>query len=497
MRAFSTVRPFRFSAISALVDGVRLPAFVAHGFAVLFALLALYGLWSFGGIVTQWGSPLPGILPLILWVSAAGVAVPLLRGRPGYAALAALAVLAAALRLWPLLIVQGATPVGDAFIYPEIARSLLAGHGLGIDEPGIGMRMWAFYPPGFPLLLAEWGAVAGLSPLSFCAFNLLTDGAAALLLARLGTRLGHAGAGRAAAWLYLIWPSVLLSAPYAQKEGLCVLLILALVHAWMNAVGGRNLMRDGALIGALAALLGLTQPGFMPIAGLIGLLFVGRLGPVRTLKLGTMATVLFVAVMLPWWVRNMLVFHTFVPLTTASGVSLWVGNNPDATGNWLPTPANVWGADEIGYGKITGAIARDWIAAHPVDFVRLTLTKFIRALGVSHFGAVRLSALNPPPDAITLSRIVLVEAVAHLMLLGGMALALWRRAGRLPPLVIGLIVIAFAQMALFGVWFEFGERHRVFLLPLILLAAMFALAPRARDAVSDWFAAAPRPPAGA
>jgi len=55
---------------------------------------------------------------------------------------------------------------------------------------------------------------------------------------------------------------------------------------------------------------------------------------------------------------------------------------------------------------------------------------------------------------------------------------------RPPALLIALIVAAFAQMLMFGVWFEFGERHRIFLLPLLLLTVAGLLAPRRQEAAS-------------
>ncbi len=41
-----------------------------------------------------------------------------------------------------------------------------------------------------------------------------------------------------------------------------------------------------------------------------------------------------ILVVLPWTVRNSLVFGRFVPPRTSFGLMFWVGNNPDATGLW-------------------------------------------------------------------------------------------------------------------------------------------------------------------
>lgn len=463
------------------LSAIDLSGPMARGVAALLALLTAYGLWSAPGVLSQFGPVgVTGIAIAILWVLAASLALIIARVRLRWSGLAALTVLVVALRLYPLMLVEGRVPDGDAAIYPALAQSLLAGHGLGVIDPSLEVRVWAYYPPGFPVLLAGWGAIAGFSARSYLVFNLIVDTVAALMILRIAERLGMARAGRAAAWLYLIWPSVLLSAPYAQKEGLSIVLFLALVLAWMAARDGRGVMAKGTAIGVLTAALALTQPGFAPLSALIGLACLPQMGLRRAIRVGVVAAPVAVLVMLQWWIRNALLFHAFVPLTTASGVSLWVGNNPDATGNWLPTPPNIWHAGEIEYARITGNMARGWIEAHPVEFVRLTVTKFVRSLGVDHFGVVRLTALHPDLDEETLAPLVPVEALAYLALLAGAAVALWRRVTRPPALLIALIVAAFAQMLMFGVWFEFGERHRIFLLPLLLLTVAMLIVP-ARD----------------
>ncbi|MCF8710497.1 glycosyltransferase, partial [Rhizorhapis sp. SPR117] len=127
--------------------------------------------------------------------------------------------------------------------------------------------------------------------------------------------------------------------------------------------------------------------------------------------------------LLPWWVRNWLVLGAFVPLTTSSGVGLWIGNNPGATGNWMAPPASLRGLPEIEYSRQAGAMARAWIAAHPVEFVRLTLTKLARSCGVGQFGLTRLGAMHPVLPAWLGALLLPLSHGAHLAMLGGAAVA--------------------------------------------------------------------------
>lgn len=434
--------------------------------AVLAALFA-YGVVSLPGLVERWGVTLAGVAVLSGWVLLASCALLLIQFRPSRKLIFVLLVAALVLRVAFAGFYVGRTPQGDAQSYLTLATSLLAGHGFHIAEPFLGLDTRALFPPLYPLVLAGWGAVAGFSTASLVVLNTAIDLAAAAMLIRLGERFGNPSAGRGAAWLYFIWPSVLFSCPLAQKEGLCALLVIALSLGWVKAINSRGAI-TAATIGVLAGLLALTQPGFAPLAGLFGLILVGRSGFMRLLRTGLLAAPVACLVLLPWWVRNWLVLGAFVPLTSSSGVGLWIGNNPGSTGNWMAPPASWRGLPELEYSRRAGAVARAWITAHPADFVRLTLAKFARSCGIGHFGLVRLAAMHPPVSSRLTALLLPLSQGAHLLMLGAATIATWAaRARASVPLL--LVAACGLQAMLFGVWFEFGERHREFATPFLLL----------------------------
>ncbi|MCF8710441.1 hypothetical protein L3X40_21675, partial [Rhizorhapis sp. SPR117] len=65
---------------------------------------------------------------------------------------------------------------------------------------------------------------------------------------------------------------------------------------------------------------------------------------------------------------------------------------------------------------------------------------------------------------------------AHLAMLGGAAVATRVRDDRAASTVLLLVAACGLQVALFGVWFEFGERHREFATPFLLLLVCLGLA---------------------
>lgn len=433
--------------------------------------MLLYGLAAIPDFAARWGISLASIGVIAGWIALAASGFHLVRHRPSARSIVALGVVLALVRIGFALFAVDRTSTGDPNSYLNLAKGVLAGRGLALYEPYFGSLWYALYPPLYPVVLAGWGAVAGFATPAVLALGTLTDGGAAWLLFLLGKRLGNAVAGRRAAWLYLIWPSVLFSAPLAQKESLCAVLILALALAWVDRRRG---WRGAVALGVPAGLLALTQPGQAPLAALFGLVLVRRIGLVPMMATGLRGGLVALVVLVPWWIRNALVFHAFVPLTTAGGASLWIGNNPGATGNWEPPPVALKGVPELAYGKRIAAIAIAWIEAHPAAFVRLTITKVLRACGIAEFGVNRLVAMGPPFPRVLAAALWPLAQGAHLAMLAGAAL----RGHRFPFTLTLLIAACGLQLMLFGMWFEFGERHREFVTPFLLLALCWSFAAR-------------------
>ncbi len=103
----------------------------------------------------------------------------------------------------------------------------------------------------------------------------------------------------------------------------------------------------------------------------------------------------------PWIIRNAVVFHEFVPLTTEAGVTLWMGNNPQAeellklrqheaapvpqgTAFNLPSAYEgcvpddwcVGGIKETDENRALKDMAMGWIKENPWRFVRLTAWRY-------------------------------------------------------------------------------------------------------------------------
>jgi hypothetical protein len=451
---------------------------VGLGLQVMLAIVAAYGLWVVPSLGDRWGWSLGGLALAGLWAVLVWGARPLLRRWPTRREWIGLAVILIAVRMASGWLALGRVSSGDPDIYVSIARELLSGQGYFVDDPDMGIRAYAFFPPAYPVLLTGWGALFGLSTWSLLVLGSTADLVAATLIWRIGCRVGNAGAGRAAALRYLFWPSVLFSDGLAQKEGMSTALVLGLALVWLKRADGELAGWRGALaLGIPAGVLALTQPGQTALSALFGLVLIGRIGIARVIGFGLRAMPVAAMVLLPWWLRNALVFGAFVPLTSAGGLSLWIGNSAEATGNWIQPPRQLKGLPELVYGKQAALLARDWIMAHPGNFILLTITKFVRAMGVGEFGLFRLAIMDPPISAFMTALLFPVSQLAHVALLGASSIALRWRARPDVALLTLLLLAGFVQLCLFGVWFEFGERHREFMTPFMLLLICAALNP--------------------
>ena len=446
--------------------------------ALSLAMFAGYGLSSFPGLWASW--QVPAITPLFVtaWIVAAILPLILLRHAPPVLTVSTMAALAIALRIAVAVVADGRIPPGDARNYVVLAQHLLEGRGLVIADHYMGVEVRALYPPVYPILLAAWGAMVGFSTASLTLLATIVDLATAGAMILLARMLGNRSAGLAAAWLYLIWPSVLLSTPLAQKEGVCALLAVVLAIQWVRLAAkqdaGAARWYAAVGLGVTAGVLTLTQPGEAPLVMVFGLVAAAACGWRRAIVAGLRAVPFAVlAILLPWWIRNALIFGAFVPLTSAGGYGLWIGNNPDATGHWMPPPPQLYGMAEIAFGKAAAAIAIDWIVQHPMDFVRNTLAKTVRGWGVAESGASRIAGLRPAISPLIPPIVFAVSQMAHLGLLAGAARSAWRRQTPGMTLLLLLVLSCVVQTLAFGVWFEFDERHRDFATPFLLLLAAF------------------------
>jgi hypothetical protein len=176
-------------------------------------------------------------------------------------------------------------------------------------------------------------------------------------------------------------------------------------------------------------------------------------GATYRLRSIAVAAVFGLVVLFPWWIRNWLVFGSFVPFTTSAGLSLAYVVN----GGHVAPAARLGQLPEAVRFSEVGQLAMHHIKEQPVHYISSVARQVFHGFFGERFAIMRLTSDSPTvPEVRFLEAANL--ALVVLAMFGRNRLA-WR------VLLAGLIALAPT------IWFEFGERHRYFLLPFIALLA--------------------------
>lgn len=225
-------------------------------------------------------------------------------------------------------------PVDDARAYARISRALFEGEGFTQgDGPGYRhLQPASNYSPGLPLLVAGVYEIRGAADERAARIVLALLGSLAVPFAfLLGRRLGGPTAGLIAAVPAAIYPATLEYGGMLMTEPLATTLLAGALLAFLHAVEVRRpwpWVGTGLLLGALAML----RPEYavlVPLLPVLGALSLyrdrGRFD--RGLLAGpALALACACLVVLPWTIRNFVVFDRFVPISTGGGQVLYEGS---------------------------------------------------------------------------------------------------------------------------------------------------------------------------
>lgn len=263
------------------------------------------------------------------------------------AALAAVAFVALAVRVLAVEIVDPRVgEVSDASAYHLIANNLADGRGYirPFDLELLGtVHATAEYPPLFTAVLAV-PAKLGLNTVhSQRLFMTLVGTATVVLIGLLGRRLAGDTAGLIAAGLAAIYPMLWQSDAALMSETLFAFLVIAMLGLAYRAIRAPSLV-SFAVLGGVAGLATLTRSegAILALVMIPPLAWRARdLLPRRRLAIGGAALAALFVVMMPWMIRNAVVFHRFIPVS--NNVGALSGANCELTyygpglGSWRST----------------------------------------------------------------------------------------------------------------------------------------------------------------
>jgi 4-amino-4-deoxy-L-arabinose transferase-like glycosyltransferase len=374
-----------------------------------------------------------------------------------------------------LLIMHGAKQLDDPDNYIPLARSLANGEGFQLNG-----RPTAYRPPLYPLALAPLVAVsAGNIFWRIAIFHLALGGATVLLtaLAAEGSGLSRPRSLIAAA-ITACDPVLVAQSRSVMTETPAAFLVAAAL-AGLGVRGWGGPIMGGAFLGLAA----LCRPSLLAGACLVvaGSCFALPGGIGQRLLRGALIALALLGVLLPWAIRNALVFGEPIWTTSHGGYTLALANNPIYYRDVLDgPPGSIWtGHDQWNWwdsvNRATAGMSEPeadrYLRDSAISLARQRPGTFARAVlaRLGHFWSIS-PAGSVYTAPVRWTAIVWTLPLWIALLLGFLQPGVWRwpRVGA-PLMVIGLTLV--------HAFFWTDLRMRAPIVPAIALVAASAVFP--------------------
>jgi 4-amino-4-deoxy-L-arabinose transferase-like glycosyltransferase len=279
------------------------------------------------------------------------------------------------------------------FGYEAGAVAAAIAQGRGFSSPlrmmQTGPTVW--FTPIYPYLLAGifklFGVYTYKSNLVIRFVDNIFSACTCWPIYAIGAKAFNKRIGLAAAWLWVVLPlSLFFSTVWVWDTALSAF-AMALIMAATLQVRGLDRLSSWLGYGALWAFGSMVNPAVVSVLPALAL---WAIWPLRHRfatagRLVVASSLIFAAGIMPWTVRNYVVFHKFIPFRSNFGLELWLGNNPQVPDSWAPwmhpnddptEAAKYARMTEIPYMQEKQHEAWTFIRSHPLDTLNFTLHRF-------------------------------------------------------------------------------------------------------------------------
>jgi dolichyl-phosphate-mannose-protein mannosyltransferase len=281
-----------------------------------------------------------------------------------------------------------------------VAAAIARGEGFSSPLRFVHTGPTAWFTPIYPYLLAGifklFGVYTYRSEMVAYTTNMVFSALTVWPIAALGNKVFGKRVGAAAPWVWVFLPaSVYYSVTWAWDTSLAALW-MALLFAETLQIRGSDRMLAWLWYGALWAVGAMINPTLISVLPFLALWAVWplvRQELARAATLAVAASMVFLAGVAPWTIRNYAVFHKFIPFRSNFGLELWLGNSPDVPAGWAPflhPNDNMFEATkyarmtEIPYMEEKQREAVAFMRAHPGTSLDFTFRRFVdNWIGVS------------------------------------------------------------------------------------------------------------------
>jgi hypothetical protein len=292
-----------------------------------------------------------------------------------------------------------------------VAKSLVTGHGYSSPQCVYGGPT-AWIAPVYTLLTAGvfkiFGIYSDASAFVMLTFNSICAALTCIAIIKLGERLGVRRYGIVSAWIWALVPYFFRWTVTVIWETSLSALLMSVAMLWTIDLREQTDMRSWIRYGALWALIALTNPMMMTFLA-VAIVWVAwhRLQRIRSereeaaqiasvaklrisllpdLKLGVVASLVFIVGISPWVVRNRLAFGQWVFLRDNFGFELrmgnrhlmttmgWLGGHPALNPNERAEYARL---GELGYIRAKKEAALRDLKEYPGEFAGKALDRVV------------------------------------------------------------------------------------------------------------------------
>jgi 4-amino-4-deoxy-L-arabinose transferase-like glycosyltransferase len=321
--------------------------------------------------------------------------------------------------------------IQDQVSYDALARSLIAGRGYSFTEHWYPFTLantptahWSFI---YPLYLAAVYALMGFHPLAARLVQATVGGALICFLVYLiGRRVANEPTGLIGAFLAAVYGYFVYYSAALMTETFFIVFVLLALYLSLE-INERPTLARWVWLGlafGLAGLLRQTILLFLPVL-MLWLVWELRKEVVRWWHFAV-PIVTVACLIVPWSVRNYLVYHQFLLLNSNAGYALFASNNPNLGTDWrndevvVPIPEEMYGLNEAQLDQALARKGMEFILADPKRYASLTLSK------LPEYFRFWPSSQSAPIS--NLNRVLSFGLYLPFMLLGlGLSVSRWRR----------------------------------------------------------------------